>query len=200
MKKIITLLLLCSGVAIIFAGCGSAERSQRAQSLNNLKAIGIGMMMYANDHAEYFPAPPARAKDGSVNLTAGLEMLLNGYLIELTNYIMPYDQIGSVATSAEAFDQVENCSYAYLGHRAVSGKTSSAFPLAMEKPWRLPANFEQIAVLFTDGSVRAIDCPGVSKKSCREVVEFIISNHGSALKESEKELLRSNADLADKLR
>lgn len=197
MKK--SLLLLGCAVIIIFSGCLGREKSRRSMSMSNLKQISLALVIYAQDNKDLFPTPPARGKNGALDLVAGFDLLVrNEYLVDMNVYIAPYDTLGKVAVSAESFDPVENCSYVYTGHGFASG-CSPDVPIAFEKPWRLPSKFDKIVVAFANGSVREFDIPGVSSKSCREIVDIIICQ-SSSISGKEQALLRKNAELADKLR
>ena len=196
MKKYVVLTVFI-GMVLVLSGCGNRRRAQHGASISNLKMIGIALMQYADDNREKFPAPGARGKDNRPDVVGGLDCLIrHEYLCDYNFYIMPYDTMGKIAEGK--FNLVENCSYAYFGSGVVSGDFSGDFPIVIEKPWRLPASSDKIAVLFADGSVRSIDIPEVSRKSCREVAEILISL--GSLTDKEKNTLRENASTADELR
>ena len=197
MKKCLSLLAVAS-VVFSLVGC-SDQKYNHISSINNLKQIGVALTMYADDNGEKFPAPVARGKNKRPDAVAGLDVLIyNGYLEDFEVYVSRYDSMGKAAVDAGSFDPVENCSYAYFGRGAVAGVVSADFPLAIEKPWRLPSVNKVVAVLFADGSVRSVEIPNANRKSCREIAEILITR--GSLQEKEKKLLRENAALADELR
>ena len=197
MKKYLFLIAVAS-VVFSLVGC-SDQKNMHFSSISNLKLIGLALTMYADDNAENFPAPVALGKNKRPDAVAGLDVLIyNGYLEDLKVYVTRYDSMGKAAVDDGSFDPVENCSYAYFGRGVKSGAVSADFPLAIEKPWRLPSVNTNVAVLFADGSVRSVEIPNANRKSCREVAEILITR--GSLQEKEKKLLRENAALADELR
>ena len=149
-------------------------------SITNLKIIGTAVMRFATDNRERLPKSLK-------------ELVTRSYLTDCKCYISPFDK-KSVIGSAKDFDPVKNCSYAYLGMGVIAGNYGSEVPLVFEKPWCLPKNSNSIAVMMADGSARIVEIPNVNKKSCKEVVEFILKGVklGSARK-----LILKNARAAD---
>ncbi len=200
MKKYVWLTVFI-GMVLVLSGCldGNRSKNRHYASINNLKQIGLALMMYADDNRGNFPAPGARGKDNRPDVVGGLDCLIrHDYLCDFNVYIMPYDTMGKIAGNKASFDPVENCSYAYFGSGVAAGAVSGDFPIAIEKPWRLPASSTKLAVLFADGSGRSIEIPGVSSKSCREVAEILMGLN--SFTDKEKKLLRENAVTADELR
>ncbi len=173
----------------------SMDRAQKA-SINDLKQIGLALMMYAQDNREKFPSPVARqsyntsapSKYSSIDVLYGFE-----YLSDADAYIAEFDK-QSVKASFGNFDPAKNSSYAYIGYNIIAGNYGDGFPIVFEKPWLLPENWDKIAVCFADGSVRIVTIPGVSKMSCRQVVEYLLRNESHG-----KEQFLRGADIADQI-
>ena len=121
-------------------------------SNNNLKQISMGILNYSTDNNEQLPL--------SLN-----ELITSGALPDFNIYIAPFDK-KSVVGSGEL--KPENTSYAYVGAKV---KYGSAVPVLFEKPWLLPEDSSQINVLSADGQIQTVTINGVSKMTCRQVVE-----------------------------
>ena len=172
-----------SATAPLEAALQGRTKNLQQASINNLKQIGVAIMMFAMDNRERFPES---LKD----------LVSKSYLTDCRCYISPFDK-KSVAGSAADFDPVKNCSYAYFGMGVVAGNFGSGVPIAIEKPWCLPENSNSIAVLYADGSAKIVQIPNVNKKSCLEVVEIILKG---TQKGSAGESILKNAGTADSLR
>lgn len=126
---------------MLLPALGSArETGKQAACTNNLKQIGLALMMYENDRNR-FPKQ---------NGFAGLEELRKGnYLSDSKVFVCP----SSGKTPASDGEPLANwnCSYIYFG--GLSATASSALPIVMEIPGNHDGKF---AYLRLDGSVNRI--------------------------------------------
>ena len=165
-------------------------------SISNLKQMGMALVQYAGDNRERFPSPVARQskRSSAPSKYSSIDVLYTQkYLRNANVYIAGFDK-QSVKAAGNSFDPAKNSSYAYIGYGIICGNYSSEFPLLFEKPWLLPENWDKIAVCFVDGSCRIITIPGVSKMSCRQVVEYLLRDQ----QQSKTQFLK-NADIADRI-
>ncbi|MPM68577.1 hypothetical protein SDC9_115511 [bioreactor metagenome] len=148
---------------------------------SNLKQIGLGLLMYANDKDEMFPA-----EDGA----AGLEALRsNNYLIEPDVFVCPVDKERKTAEKKAALTE-KNCSYVYFGELAHSNiPTPGRIPLAFEKPGISHDGVTH--VLFVDGHVAQLKG---DFKTVSELVEALIAKGGL---DRQADFLRKKAAAAD---
>jgi hypothetical protein len=65
---------LVSMVAPDFIGCRNKSRAHRAVCINNLKQIGLGLRMWANDHQENFPWQVSTNEGGTLEYADSLEV------------------------------------------------------------------------------------------------------------------------------
>ena len=196
MKKIFSC-CFAAAVAALFFGCADSEpntaaaetviralnQGHKSDSSNKLKQIGMAITMYMNDNNDKLP-------DG---LTALME---SGFMPGGKNYIASYDKTSTPAGSGKGIKS-GNTSYAYLG-RGLSGRSNSAIPVCIEKPWLLPEGENTLRVLVLDGSVKQITIPKVSAKSCEETVKIVAGDAG--IQGDDLEQLLQNARRIDKNR
>ncbi len=154
------------------------EKARESAGTSSLKQIGLGCMLYANDHAEALPDSLAVLKE-------------KDYLPDAKVYIAPYDKT-SVLSDGKTFTE-KNTSFAYVGKglNATKLKSPSVTPLAFEKPWLLTS--DRIGVLYADGHVQKV--PGKGEKTCVKFVAGLLTGIPSP----EKEILLKNAAEADVL-
>lgn len=88
----------------MLAAVGSARTSARqAQCVSNLRQIGLGIHLYANDHRGY--APESRASSISPNTDAWCDWL---YQLRGGGYISNYEMYGCVSDSQTRMKNVGN--------------------------------------------------------------------------------------------
>lgn len=148
---------------------------------SNLKQIAVGLLMYANDMDEKFPA-----EDGA----AGLEALRsNSSLVEPDVFVCPVDKERKAAEKKAALTE-KNCSYVYFGGLNYSSIPAlSRIPLAFEKP---DLSHDGIThVLFADGHVAQLKG---DFKTAAELVEALIAKGGL---DRQADSLRKKAAAAD---
>ena len=188
MKRVIFQFFAALFALIFFDGCkeesndnsGSSlpkhlYQEYRTNSLNNLKQIGLGIMMFSSAHDDTAPESLAALK---------------GYVGE-TVLIAKFDHLHRHTGNPDL-----ESSYIYIGNigKMSDLRSAAATPMAFESPALLPENHSELVVLYADGSTQVVKIPRVNKKSSREVTEILTRQ----LKDPEvkKRLLR-NADLAD---
>ena len=157
------------------SGISSARlRAMRASSMSNLKQLGIAVHMYLNDYNDFLPDDPG--------------LILTGYGFSPDVFIAPFDKVSNPLFDRKAWEKLSWDERAQAGKQFTSANTSYAFiipsvvhlsmtyapsttPIAFEKPWLLPEDSDEIAVLYMDGHVESVKFTGVSAMSCREVTE-----------------------------
>lgn len=159
-------------------GVGAIAKAGTEVSANNMKQIGTAFMTYASGHQEQLPA--------SFN-----DLIKSNTLTDFKVYIAPFD---TKSMTGEGELKPENTSYAYIG---ATVKYGSAVPVLFEKPWLLPEESSRINVLMANGQVRTATINGVSKMTCRQVVEELTKELPD--KQAVEQLLK-NADLEDSKR
>lgn len=158
-----------------------AQVDPRFTCSSNLKQIALGLLMYANDKNNAFPAD-----DGAAGLD---ELRSNEYLIDPAVYVCPLDKERNAAEKGAALTEKNN-SYVYFGgFSAKSIPAPSRMPLALEKPG-LSHNGET-NVLFADGHVEWVKG---EFKSVAELIEALIARGGL---DKQAEALRQKAAAAD---
>ena len=124
---------LACGAAILLPALNSArERARRASCINNLKQIGTGILMYAQDHREKYPATLA-------------ELYREKYIVDKPVFHCPSDDSS-------------NDSYIYVGMVMNNGGSdASTTPILFDKPGIHSDNYVNVA--FADGHVQGIILP-----------------------------------------
>ena len=158
------------------SGISSARlRAMRASSVSNLKQLGTAILMYLNDYNDFLPDDPGLIMTG-------------GYVFSPDVFIAPFDKVSKPLFDRKAWEKLSYDERAQAGKQFTSANTSYAFiipsgmkcsmtyvppttPIAFEKPWLLPEDSDEIAVLYMDGRVEFVKFTGVSAMSCREVTE-----------------------------
>ncbi len=135
------------------------DRARTVSCANNLKQIGLGMVMYANDHKENFPVP-----DGA----AGLEIIRKGdYITDPKIFVCPSS--GTKPARPGQTLAEDTVDYIYLGgFSAIKSKLPSVTPLAFDKPGN---HKNEVNVLFMDGHVERIRAPRYDNPV--QVIDFV---------------------------
>ena len=117
------------------------EKARMAVCINQLKQIGLGLHLYANDNKDFFPTP---------NGIAGLQKLIDGKYVDAKVFSCQSKPVVYKDNKLSA-----ECPYIYIG--GIAGKisvlqTPATLPVAFEKP-----NHKQSCpVLFADGHVETL--------------------------------------------
>ena len=147
------------------------ESARKTQCMSNVKQIGMGLIMYANENSEAFPSDSAYSA-GSPAMR-GLNLLFDTYVSDKRVFNCPSDttvtnanqdtSMGTAASSTtEAFDSNE-CSYGY--DRAHSQADDADVALAADRP---PSdttlssdnhNARGQNVVYVDGHVEFVNSP-----------------------------------------
>ncbi|MBE6368795.1 MAG: hypothetical protein E7056_01380 [Lentisphaerae bacterium] len=194
MKKLSLLILAVSAVTPLMALPGlninrtapantlinARNRGVQQESQNNLKQIYVAITTYLLDNNDRLPA----SFSDITQYTAGGKI-----------FVAHFDR-ESKAASSEIKPQ--NTSFAYVGNIGRLPRNGADVPLAFEKPWLLPASQRFVSVLTADGNVQRVQIPQLQKKSCKEIVEFLLK--GKNLDGNLKKKLISNAAAEDKSR
>jgi prepilin-type processing-associated H-X9-DG protein len=133
------------------------EKARQIACMNNLKQIGLGLIMYTNDHDDNFPEPMG---------AEGLRQIME-YLPSTAVFACPSH--GIEPPDPDAIEEA-SISYVYLGAPNVAEiRGFSSLPLAFDRPGN---HKNQVNVLFADGHVEALDG---QFSSCGEVIETLHS-------------------------
>lgn len=106
------------------------ESARRTQCTSNIKQIGMGLIMYANENAEQFPTDTAASAMGSLN------MLFPNYVSDPRTFNCPSDTFVTTTSNAgiaegTAFTK-NQCSYGY--DRAHTQADDADVALASDRP------------------------------------------------------------------
>lgn len=115
-------IVLAMYLPTIHRGC----REPGVVCMNNLKQVGLGLVMYASDHADHFPWQI------SLNSTVSREavesrptaehfLVLSNYALRLPVYVCPTDKTRAVATNYATFSNSNLSYFAVLSATAASG-------------------------------------------------------------------------------
>ncbi len=149
------------------------ESARKTQCASNVKQIGMGLIMYANENSEQFPSDSAY--DGASPAMRGLNLLFDTYVSDKRVFNCPSDTTVSNATqdenmdtasssTTEAFDSNE-CSYGYdRDHTQVD---DAGIALAADRPPATPSSTASSAnhngrgqnVVYVDGHVEFVNTP-----------------------------------------
>ncbi len=169
-------LLIVIGIIGLLAGIllpvlsRAKESARRTQCASNIRQIGMGLMMYANENEEVFPQDTTTVVERPS--MRSLNMLYNTYISDKKIFKCPSDakvtkltNAGmSISTANDSFDQIE-CSYGYDYTHTQADDAGVA--LASDRP---PANPSAIAnspnhkgrgqnVVYIDGHVEFVNSP-----------------------------------------
>jgi len=157
------------------SGISSARlRAMRASSMSNLKQLGTAILIYSDAYDAFLPDDP--------------RLIMTVGYVSPDVFIAPFDKVSKPLFDRKAWEKLSYDERAQAGKQFTSANTSYAFiipsgvqwsmtyeqvktPIAFEKPWLLPEDSDEIAVLYMDGHVEYVKFTGVSAVSCREVTE-----------------------------
>ena len=146
------------------------ESARRTQCMSNIKQIGMGLIMYANENSELFPSDTAYA--GASPAMRGLNLLYDTYISDNRVFNCPSDtQVDAQSnagmspfTANLAFDKDE-CSYGY--DRAHTQADDADVALVADRPPATPSatanttnhNARGQNIVYVDGHVEFIISP-----------------------------------------
>ena len=148
---------------------------------NQLKHIGLGLILYAGDDIEWGKFPE---KDNAAGLN---ELIANEYLMNGV-YVNPSSKRYTSGKDSEPLTE-KTCSYIYFGGLRDTNKYPSDSPLAFDKPG-VPGNTR---VLFIDGQIESLQGPF---DSCEAVIKAL----GDRLPKGRKQWYLDKAKLMDERR
>ena len=167
--------LPAAGIAagMLLPAVGAAkETGMQANCTNNLKQIGMALMIYENDH-NGFPKQKG---------IAGLEELRKeGYLDEPKAFVCPSSKKAPAAPGEKLSE--ETCSYIYFG--GLTSAASPDLPIVMEKPGNHDPR--KIAYLRLDGSVAR---PGYDLGDTAEKMVYSILGKTSGFDRDEMNIVK----------
>jgi prepilin-type N-terminal cleavage/methylation domain-containing protein/prepilin-type processing-associated H-X9-DG protein len=169
-------LLIVIGIIGLLAGIllpvlsRAKESARRTQCASNIRQIGMGLIMYANENVEVFPQDTTTVVERPA--MRSLNLLFNTYVSDKKIFKCPSDATVtnvtnagmSLSTANDSFGQVE-CSYGYDYTHTQADDAGVA--LASDRP---PANPSSIAnspnhngrgqnVVYIDGHVEFVNSP-----------------------------------------
>ena len=146
------------------------ESARRTQCMSNIKQIGMGLIMYANENSELFPSDTAYA--GASPAMRGLNLLYDTYISDKRVFNCPSDtQVDAQSnagmspfTANDSFDKDE-CSYGY--DRAHTQADDADVALVADRPPATPSatanttnhNARGQNIVYVDGHVEFIISP-----------------------------------------
>ena len=146
------------------------ESARKTQCMSNIKQIGMGLIMYANENSELFPSDTAYA--GASPAMRGLNLLYDTYISDNRVFNCPSDtQVDAQSnagmspfTANLAFDKDE-CSYGY--DRAHTQADDADVALVADRPPATPSatanttnhNARGQNIVYVDGHVEFIISP-----------------------------------------
>ncbi len=139
-------------------------KARSVSSTNNLKQIGLGLLMYSGENSGRFPKP-----DGA----AGFEVLNKDQILNVGKvYINPNDKKRSMPDNAQSITE-NNTSYVYFGAGLKDdNRNATIVPVAFEKPDSVSG--KKLSVLFIDGHVEQIKGEFAS---CQDVINNLNQRH-----------------------
>lgn len=148
------------------------ESARRTQCMSNIKQIGMGLIMYANENSETFPSDTAYS--GASPAMRGLNLLFDTYVSDNKFFNCPSDTTVTDATNAgmspstsggtEAFTSTQ-CSYGY--DRSHTPADAADVALLADRPPATPSAIASSAnhngrgqnVVYVDGHVEFVLSP-----------------------------------------
>ena len=145
------------------------ESARKTQCMSNVKQIGMGLIMYANENSETFPSSTA-----SNPAMASLNMLYDTYISDNKVFNCPSDTSVTAATNAgmsvytsggsQAFTQTQS-SYGY--DRSHTQADDADVALAADRPPATPSATASTAnhnsrgqnIVYVDGHVEFVNSP-----------------------------------------
>jgi prepilin-type N-terminal cleavage/methylation domain-containing protein/prepilin-type processing-associated H-X9-DG protein len=139
------------------------ESARKTQCMSNVKQIGMGLIMYANENSEAFPS------DTAAGAMASLTLLYDTYISDNKVFNCPSDTLVSAASNASmsvgtAFTSTQ-CSYGY--DRSHTQADDADVALAADRPPGTPSATANSAnhngrgqnVVYIDGHVEFVNSP-----------------------------------------
>ncbi len=180
LSKGFTLIELLVVIAIIGVLAGillpvlsrARESSRRTQCMSNIKQIGMGLIMYANENSDTFPSDTAYS--GASPAMRGLNLLYDTYVSDNKFFNCPSDTTVTVATNAgmststsggtEAFTSTQS-SYGY--DRSHTHTDAADVAILADRPPATPSATASTAnhngrgqnVVYVDGHVEFVNSP-----------------------------------------
>ncbi len=180
LSKGFTLIELLVVIAIIGVLAGillpvlsrARESSRRTQCMSNIKQIGMGLIMYANENSDTFPSDTAYS--GASPAMRGLNLLYDTYVSDSKFFNCPSDTTVTVATNAgmststsggtEAFTSTQS-SYGYDSSHTHTDAADVA--ILADRPPATPSATASTAnhngrgqnVVYVDGHVEFVNSP-----------------------------------------
>jgi prepilin-type N-terminal cleavage/methylation domain-containing protein/prepilin-type processing-associated H-X9-DG protein len=148
------------------------ESARKTQCMSNVKQIGMGLIMYANENSETFPSDSAYG--GASPSTRGLNLLYDTYISDNKVFNCTSDTTVTAALNSgmsastsggtEAFTSTQ-CSYGY--DRAHTQADDADVALAADRPPATPSATASTAnhngrgqnVVYVDGHVEFVNSP-----------------------------------------
>ncbi len=148
------------------------ESARKTQCMSNIKQVGMGLIMYANENSESFPSDSAYS--GSNPAMRGLNLLYDTYVSDNKVFNCPSDTTVTAVTNSgmsvstsggtEAFD-LDESSYGY--DRLHTQADDADVALAADRPPATPSSTASTAnhnargqnVVYIDGHVEFVDSP-----------------------------------------
>ena len=178
LSKGFTLIELLVVIAIIGVLAGimlpvlsrARESSRRTQCMSNIKQIGMGLIMYANENNDTFPSDTAYSDESPA--MRGLNLLYDTYVSDNKFFNCPSDTMVTGATNVgmspstanDSFEQDE-CSYGYDRSHTTANEADVAIladrPPDTPSPTANTANHEGRGqnVVYVDGHVEFVISP-----------------------------------------
>jgi len=133
------------------------EMARRTKCLSNLKQLGLGLHMYAQDWDEYFPKG-AGSDEGNANLAdtdnCGVTNFYPNYISSLTVFVCPSSS--DTVSNESTIDTESSYGYNSPADDALTEMDDSDTPMMCDNETTFHTNPDIINVLYLDGHVSAL--------------------------------------------